>query len=369
MAIQIRYIGALLLTLGTGCVDDPLPSSPASGPLPPPGGPTSFDPNPMTGSTGSTGLPTTGEPATGTTTSATTSGSTAADGKCGDGVVDPGEECDLGAMNASKGACTLECKHAVCGDGLVQEIVGEQCDFGLGNSDAYGGCSPDTCQWGPRCGDGIVDTPNESCDRAELNGSGMTPDEFAPCSLMCGFMGRVIFVTNELYNGDLGGVSGGDLKCRTAAAAAGLPKPGGYRVWLSDEGQSPISRFNQWSLTGVPLMLVDGRIVADDLLDLADNGPRIGISLTELHEPIFDWRVWTNTSAAGEVFSVTHHCLAWSSADGVNVARQGRNALVDEDGPEWQAWRDQRWWTSYLSQFCNKTARLYCIDDGFAPEE
>ena len=39
---------------------------------------------------------------------------------CGNGKLDPDEECDLGVgHNSNEGACTLMCKHAVCGDGLV----------------------------------------------------------------------------------------------------------------------------------------------------------------------------------------------------------------------------------------------------------
>lgn len=46
---------------------------------------------------------------------------------CGNGKLEAGEECDLGMMNADSGACTLGCKKAVCGDGLLQKGV-EGCD-------------------------------------------------------------------------------------------------------------------------------------------------------------------------------------------------------------------------------------------------
>lgn len=54
------------------------------------------------------------------------------------------------------GPCTLACKIAVCGDGLLWAGA-EQCDNGEANSFDYGGCRPDDCTWGPRCGDGKVD--------------------------------------------------------------------------------------------------------------------------------------------------------------------------------------------------------------------
>jgi cysteine-rich repeat protein len=79
---------------------------------------------------------------------------------CGDGVVDGdlGEQCDLGEANADDGACTLGCKSAACGDGLVQTDV-EACDDG--NQDDTDTCL-NTCT-NAACGDSVVG-PGEACD-------------------------------------------------------------------------------------------------------------------------------------------------------------------------------------------------------------
>jgi hypothetical protein len=46
----------------------------------------------------------------------------------------------------------------------------EQCDDGTANNTgAYGGCNPD-CTLAPRCGDGHVDMPYETCDDGPNNG-------------------------------------------------------------------------------------------------------------------------------------------------------------------------------------------------------
>jgi fibro-slime domain-containing protein len=50
--------------------------------------------------------------------------------------------------------------HTVCGDGIVAGT--ETCDDGT-NDGSYGGCNPD-CTPGPRCGDGVVQSPPEQCD-------------------------------------------------------------------------------------------------------------------------------------------------------------------------------------------------------------
>lgn len=365
MALRACRFACITLALGTSCTDDPLVSSPTADGDGTSGGPTSFD----LPATASGALePTTTEPGSTSEASTSSTGATASDQPvCGDDIAEGTEECDFGKANADHGGCTLECKLATCGDGLVWEGV-EQCDMGPGNSDDYGGCRPDTCHWAPRCGDGVIDPEHEFCDRGELNGTGTTDDAFAPCDFKCGYYGRLLFITAQAYDGDLGGVSGADLKCRAAASKAGLPHANDYRTWLSDAIQAPLSRFEQWDLA-VPLILSGGLVVADDLLDLVDHGPHIGIARTETGELLAQQPVWTNTSAFGESFSFADDCDAWISASDLLTARQGLNALAVEDGPDWDTWREERWWTSYLNQRCNKLAHLYCIDDGFVLEQ
>lgn len=53
---------------------------------------------------------------------------------CGDGTLDKGEMCDDG-NNVSGDGCTDECVVEFCGDGIVQEGLGEECDGGKGCTD------------------------------------------------------------------------------------------------------------------------------------------------------------------------------------------------------------------------------------------
>jgi cysteine-rich repeat protein len=81
--------------------------------------------------------------------------------KCGDGFGQKGvEECDFGAKNDDLGAdCTKKCRLPVCGDGFLQKGIGEECDDGnLGVDD---GCSS-ACAI-EKCGDGIRQS-KEACD-------------------------------------------------------------------------------------------------------------------------------------------------------------------------------------------------------------
>lgn len=52
---------------------------------------------------------------------------------------------------------------------------------------------------------------------------------------------RTVFVTSATYNGNLGGITGGDEKCRALASAEGLV--GSFRAILSDSDTNALSRF------------------------------------------------------------------------------------------------------------------------------
>jgi hypothetical protein len=331
--------------------DDPSTSgTPSFGDLPPPDEPTTSS----TGGpeTGSTGLSSTGVASTGSSE------------YCGDGVVqeDEGEECDLGADNSDIGPCTNACKNAVCGDGFIRDGL-EECDDGAGNSPDYGSCSPE-CEWNSYCGDGLVDPEFEQCDLAELNGTGESNEGEVPCSAACLWLARIVFLSSDAYTGSLGGVSGADLKCRALAKGAGLVNAGKFRAWISDTVNNPLSRFDQTGVDGLPYAMRNGKIIAANFLELTEDGPRTGISITEKGTTLLQEYVWTNTTAFGETFIGETHCSEWTSNNAQLKGRMGLNAVTVEQGPDWEFWRDERHWTSHGVQTCFDSARLYCFEDG-----
>ena len=118
-------------------------------------------------------------------------------------------------------------------DDILEE--GEQCDDGnnLTESCMYGQTSCTVCNstcnaingQASYCGDGIVSQPNEQCeDGNTINGDG--------CNQLCMMEPYYrVFVTNQTWNGDLGGLQGADNKCQQAAFDRGLG--GAWRAWVS----------------------------------------------------------------------------------------------------------------------------------------
>ena len=79
---------------------------------------------------------------------------------CGDGKVNTSlEECDEGEATET---CTELCTIPVCGDGLLTEGIGEECDDA--NEDDTDGCRMDC--FIQVCGDGLHQ-PGEECDDRE----------------------------------------------------------------------------------------------------------------------------------------------------------------------------------------------------------
>lgn len=192
----------------------------------------------------------------------------------------------------------------------------------------------------------------------------MGVDDSAPCGDACHWVGRLVFISSEVYPGDFSGLLYTDLTCQSLAKDAGLARAEGFRAWISTGFDSPLTRFEQIDLVGAPYILLDGRVVADDFMELVEDGPRTGISITESGAAVFGRQVWTNTSAFSEPFSMISHCAAWTSMDPQAVARRGLNALPVELGPNFQLWRSERHWTSYFTNACDKAAHLYCFQDG-----
>jgi len=330
-------------------------ADPSSGPAP-----TTEVPTPTSGPEGlttDTTTTTTGPDAVGTTELASTG---PASPGCGDGILGPGEACDGGwAANLEDAACLPDCTLATCGDGHVQAGK-EECDLGAGNSNAYGGCTPVTCLWGPRCGDGVISPGHELCDP----GAPVEPgDQIAACTPTCRFDGRIVFISSQAYTGDLGGISGADLKCQALAKGFDPERAHTYRAWLSDGVSAPATTFEHGAMfSATPYVLRNGTKLAASFEDLVQNGPTVGIAISDTYEVLVNWNVWTHTTHEGKAVPDANHCDQWTSDSFKAKAMVGWNK-PPEGSPDLKTWAEERWWTRYVEKSCKYPQRLYCFEN------
>ena len=156
---------------------------------------------------------------------------------------------------------------------------------------------------------------------------------------------KQVFVTSTTYGGNLGGVSGADIKCQTQAAAAGLS--GIYKAWISSKTESASSRLTHSTL---PYKLVNGTSVANNWSDFADTSHFAKINITELGTTATG-QVWTNSTSTGGIYSTAlgAHCNNWTENTSARKGRVGSTAYTTGR------------WTSDANVNCSTARRLYCM--------
>jgi cysteine-rich repeat protein len=138
---------------------------------------------------------------------------------CGDGVQDTAEECD-DSNKASEDGCSSLCLDEFCGDEIVQDGLGEECDDGVDNGTGPNQCRPQghphECR-NPFCGDQITDSGEECDDGGTANGDG--------CDSACQTEGRCgdgeVLPPEECDDGDSLNSDTTPDACRTDCQDAG----------------------------------------------------------------------------------------------------------------------------------------------------
>lgn len=132
---------------------------------------------------------------------------------------------------------------------------------------------------------------------------------------------KIVFITEDTYTGNLGGLAGADQKCQTAADSASLD--GIFLAWLSTwpgpvigtPAVDPQSRFIRHN---VPYVRTDGTKVADHYADFVDG---------TIDEPI------DRTENGTQLFSIPDPVLFWSTTSatgkGLTPATVGDEATCD----------------------------------------
>lgn len=296
--------------------------------------------------------------------------------QCGDGMVNKlaGESCDGAGESPT---CNDDCSAVMCGDKKINMTAGEFCDNGDNVDPPYSMTIPPPeactaqCQVVQYCGDGKPQ-PEEACD----DGNDIDDDECSNKCTMCGdgitqggeecddrnridddacsnacIAARYVFVSSAMYTGSLGGVAGGNSKCKGLADTNNVLKGKSWRAWLSDETSSvkdDIKDFKGWYL------LPDGNPVAKGASALFSGVLTNSISVDEKGAAQLSVLVWTGTTADGAAQMET--CNNWNSASDEYVGTYGDSGKKDSN------WTEKRFNGTLQYLGCNiTTAHIYCI--------
>ena len=154
---------------------------------------------------------------------------------------------------------------------------------------------------------------------------------------------KIVFITEERFQGDFGGLEGADQKCQSAAAAIGLT--GTFFAWLSDGTGSPSTRFTR---SEIPYVMLDGTLVAYDWDDLVDGTLENPIVENE-KGGITTGHAFTNTTRSGEAWDLMD-CTDWTS----NFGPIPGNGYPPNN--------DETWTEGGRDSNCSDELHLFCFE-------
>lgn len=159
---------------------------------------------------------------------------------------------------------------------------------------------------------------------------------------------RRAFITSEIFDGALGGVSGADAKCQSAADATELG--GTWKAWIATESISstPAARFTP-SPSGYELL--DGRMLGGTSLDEFPASLLTQLNTDENGQGVAGRSlVWTGLRQNGLPYELTSRCQEWTSNSPNDRGSAGTTSLTNFS------------WTITETPSCDLQFRLYCFE-------
>ena len=157
-----------------------------------------------------------------------------------------------------------------------------------------------------------------------------------------------VFVTSEVYQGDLGGLKGADAKCQALADQAGLN--GTFKAYLTTASASPATRFVHSQAHY--MLIFRTSVVALNFSHLVDKSLELNHAITEDengNNPGGGTRkVWTGTEWIGGL--EPDRCQDW-----IIVHSSESGDMGD------YAWTNGKWTNSEVIA-CDEYAHLYCFE-------
>jgi hypothetical protein len=200
------------------------------------------------------------------------------------------------------------------------------------------------------CDDGNFCNGVETCNAGECQAGSGNPcaagescnDEIDQCTLLGDGAQVQVFVTSEIFKGNLDGLAGADDQCTAAAAASGLE--GDWTAWLSINGTAARDR-----IADAAYRLLDGTVIATSKTDLLNGTLLAPIDLDENFVKVtFAPEVWTGTGTDG-TWPQSGTCNVWSSSDAQFSGLIGTTTSTEAD------------WTAKGGASCPTGNRLYCF--------
>lgn len=159
-----------------------------------------------------------------------------------------------------------------------------------------------------------------------------------------GASSHIIFASSGTFNGNLGGLSGADLICASAASGAGLI--GNWKAILST---SAVHARDRITITG-EIRNTNNDLIASDFYDLWDRELLNGVTYDENAQTLMHDGVWSGTGPEGYNIGASWTCSDWTTS---SVMTTGWSGYITGARDEW---------VDYSDNSCNATLSLYCID-------
>lgn len=258
-----------------------------------------------------------------------------------------GTDCDDGDGEINIDADEVCDRAHVDEDCNPETFGGEDADGDLLDTSACCNARDDGLKCGPDCDDSLPGITVPGSDWAHCTACGEDCGALQACQEGACIDARRVFVTSEVYMGDMNGeptLEGADTRCQGLADTMELG--GTFRAFLVDGTVDLAERLQG---AQVPYVRLDGMTVAADWQDLIERGVQQPIFIDERrerHDQPFE-RAWTGLDDILDA-----DCNNWSSTE-LSFGLAGNVAVND---PSWRG--------NALAQPCSLVARLYCIEVG-----
>lgn len=154
--------------------------------------------------------------------------------------------------------------------------------------------------------------------------------------------GKIVFITSQEYDGNLGGVSGANQKCQMHAKNAGLS--GTFKAWIADDNSSPWTSFAR---STVPYVMTNGMQIAPNWQALITSNLENKLDVNEFGKKHVNAGAWTGTDEGKKL----ENCRGWTTNDSGEGGTEGCSSTTDS-----------RWGrTNCGENWCSSKYRLYCF--------